>query len=332
MEPIVEQQTKSIQKSPLITAAEPHSGTVQTEQGASAGMPLFLQRSSLSHSNTFLQPTLSNTQLAIQRQSEAESATPSAIAPAASTNLNQAQEAEPTDNGSPQNSKEPKFYGLLSHSISGPLTFSPWKVGNPQEDAIGIHSPLMSVMGTVLSDTKTVSVDQYKIGFVQALVASRMTATYIDKASNPVQYLQIGVSQQPIRDSLAGSKPWTKQKDVKSLDAENGYIVTTEDRPRNIAPWQTPDRRGSLSSAEGLDYFCTWLAARHKTSGQMYYLGWGTWSVDWGSTFKAATQTGENTGNGGQAGPSGEKQGPLTPLEGDPVANDSITVKWSATP
>jgi len=267
---------------------------------------------------------------AIRRQNEPDPAAPPTQAPAVPTWPTQGQEAQPADTSS-QADGEPKLYGLLARSISGPLTFSPRAFGAQQEPGVGIHSPLMSAYGTVLANT-SVPVAQYEIGFVQALVASSMKAAYTDRDGRAVQYLQIGVSQQPIRDSAAGSKPWMKQQDVKSLDAKDGYIVNTQDRPRNMAPWQTEDRRGSLSSAEGMDYFCTWLAARHKPSGQMHYLGWGTWSVDWGSAFDAASQTGRSTGAGGQERQSGDKKGPLTPLEGDPVANDSITVQWSASP
>jgi hypothetical protein len=258
---------------------------------------------------------------AIVRQSVPTAAPPPAQAPGPTPG--------PAD--SPPQAGEPKLYGLLSRSIGGPLTYSPWALGKKQELAIAIHSPLMSATGTVLADT-SVPVADYEIGFVQALIISNMTATYTNQGGHPVAYLKIGVSQQPIRDSAAGSKPWSKRQDVKSLDAKDGYIVNTEDRPRNMAPWQTEDRSGSLSSAEGTDFFCTWLAARHKPSGKMHYLGWGTWTVDWGSTFDAARQSGKSTGAGGQEGQSGDKKGPLTPLEGDPVANDSITVKWSATP
>jgi hypothetical protein len=259
----------------------------------------------------------------IQKQSEPEPTGPTGPPPA--------QETQPMDT-SAKTRNEPKLYGLLSRSIRGPITYSPWAFGAQQEPGVGIYSPTMSATGTVLADT-SVPVADYEIGFVQMLVASRMTATYTDASGRAVEYLHIGVSQLPIRDSLAGSKPWMKQKDVKALNAPEGYIVTSEDTPRNMASWQSPNQHGRLSSAEGGEYFCTWLAARHKPSGQMHYLSWGTWTVDWGSTFDAASQTGKSTGSGGQEAQSGEKQGPLTPLEGDPVANDdAITVRWSNTP
>jgi hypothetical protein len=257
---------------------------------------------------------------AIQRQNESE--------PSAPIESIQDQETQPVDTLE-KNSREPKLYGHLSLSIRGPLTFSPWAFGKQQEPGIGIYSPMMSASGSVISDA-SVSVAEYEIGFVQAVISSRMTAKYTDRNGREVQYLKIGLSQQPIRDSSQGSKPWSKQQHVKSLDAS--YIVETDDRPRNMAVWQTPDRVGSLRSANGEEIFCTWLAARHKPSGQMYYLGWRTWMLDWDSEFDAVRQVGTNKGAGGQEGAGGDKMGLFTPLEGDPTANNSITVLWSATP
>ncbi|VVB70019.1 Uncharacterised protein [uncultured archaeon] len=269
----------------------------------------------------------SDVKAAIQRQDELGTAAPPSQTPSVPAGPIPGQEVQPADTAD----RGPKLYGLLDHSIQGPLTFAPWAFGVQQEPGIGIYSPKMSAYGTVIADT-SVQVAEYEIGFVQALIVSRMTATYIDRNGQAVQYLKIGLSQQPIRDSQKGSKPWSKQQDVRSLDTS--YIVETEDTPRNMAPWQTPapGRIGSLSSAEGTDLFCTWLAARHKRSGEMHYLGWGTWMVDWGSAFDAAKQVGRSTGAGGQKMLGGEKRGPFTPLEGDPTANNSITLQWSSSP
>jgi hypothetical protein len=312
---------------------------------SAAGMPSTPIRSELLHSpgrpldsdaRYFVEPRSSHNlgqlkshgdvKAAIQRQGEPEPTAPPSV-PAGPIPGQGAQPADTT--GVPDSG--PKLYGYLGHSIEGPLTFAPWAFGIQQELGIGIFSPKMSTCGTVIADT-SVPVAEYEIGFVQAVIASRMTATYTNRNGQAVQYLKIGLSQQPIRDSLQGSKPWSKQQDVRSLDAN--YIVETEDTPRNMAPCQTPapDRIGSLSSAEGTDFFCTWLAARHKRSKEMHYLGWGTWAVDWGSAFDAAKQVGRNTGAGGQKMLGGEKKGPFTPLEGDPTANNSITIRWSSSP
>lgn len=222
----------------------------------------------------------------------------------------------------------PLLYGLLTRYIGGPLTFAPWRLGDKQEPAIAIYSPLMTAVGTVLADT-SVPLGEYEIGFVQTLVSSRFVATYADPNGKAVQYLHLDVDPLPVRDGKKGVKPWMRQGDVKQL--KDAYVVGSEDRPRNMAYLYTPDKKGSLTKAEGLDYFCIWLAARHKPTGKVFYLGWGTWTVDWGSTFDAANETGVSAG-GGHEGHDGDKKGPLTPLEGDPVANDSIAERWSKTP
>ena len=222
----------------------------------------------------------------------------------------------------------PKLYGMISLFIDGPLSFSPWAVGAQQEPGVGIYSPKMSASGTVIADS-SVTLANYEIGFLQLLAASDMTLFY-NVPGGPTQTMHIGISPMPIRDSEAGSKPWSKAADTRSLDKD--YVVNNEDRPRNMAPWQTPDRKGKLVSGEGYDYFCTWLAARNKISGNLHALSWANWTVDWACTFDPATQTGQGTGKGGQQGPAGDGQGPLTPLTGDPIANDSIKITWRTAP
>jgi hypothetical protein len=276
-------------------------------------------------------PRVTEMTAAIRRQDDPP-AQPSPVAPAtpAPTVPTQGQAAEPADTKVP-GGPNARIYGELSLSISGPITFAAWAFGDQQVPGMGIYSPKMTATGTAISDA-SVPVAEYEMGFVQNLYTSQMTATYTDTGGRPVQYMHIGVSKLPIRDSDKGSKPWSKQGDVKSLDAKEGYIVNTEDRPRNVAPWSSDNGQGSLSKSEGSDVFCTWLAARHKQSGAMYWLGWATWSVDWACSFDATARTGKSTGKGGQEGHSGDGQGGLVPLTGDPVANESITITWTATP
>ena len=133
----------------------------------------------------------------------------------------------------------------------------------------------------------------------------------------------------PIRDSEVKDKPWSVPGDVKALSAKDGYIVNTSDRPDNWVPWRTPDGKGRLTGGKGADAFVTWLAARHKPSGAMYFLGWGYWTVDWGCSFDPVQETGKSTGAGGKAAGSGDGQGPITPLTGGAIANQSISDSWS---
>lgn len=253
---------------------------------------------------------------------------PSDQAPAttAGTNVDQA----PQSSDSMDTDREPELYGFLSRSIRGPLTFQPWWLKDTQEPVMIVNSPPMDATGTVIADNRTVNVAEYEIGFMQIVVEFSATATYIDQEGHEVQHLKFGLSREPIRDSERGSKPWMKQKDVKPLDSHEGYIVSTDDQPQIKVFCRTEDRRGRLSKLAGKDIFCTWLAARHKPTSKMYCLAWGMWTVDYGSEFDAPCSKGRSTGTGGQVGPEGGKRGPLKPLEGDPVANDSNTLEWSA--
>lgn len=72
MEPTIAPNPKPVQKSQPITSADPHLDTVNTEQGATAGMPVFLQRSSVSQATTFLQPKLTVNEPGDQYEQEAD--------------------------------------------------------------------------------------------------------------------------------------------------------------------------------------------------------------------------------------------------------------------
>ncbi len=58
MEPVASQHPKATQQSQSIASADFHLDTVNTEQGATVGMPVYLQRSNVSQPTTFLQPKL----------------------------------------------------------------------------------------------------------------------------------------------------------------------------------------------------------------------------------------------------------------------------------
>jgi hypothetical protein len=167
---------------------------------------------------------------------------------------------------------------------------------------------------------------------MQNLNLSKFTAVYVDSGNRPVQIFEAIINPLPIRDGRAGSKPWSKREAVKSLTDKDGYIVNYEDVPRNLAPWQTPDKKGTLRSSSGLDQFSTWLVARQKSTNLLIFLGYTNWMVDWTATFDFAKQTGTSTGLGGSLMSTGEGQGSFTPLKDDPVANDSITTTWGDAP
>jgi len=72
MELTIAPNPKAVQKSQPITSADPHLDTVNTEQGATAGMPVFLHRSGVSQATTFLQPKLTVNELGDQYEQEAD--------------------------------------------------------------------------------------------------------------------------------------------------------------------------------------------------------------------------------------------------------------------
>jgi hypothetical protein len=230
-------------------------------------------------------------------------------------------QAQPTNAGQ----IDTKWYGLITAYFDGPIGLA-----NYAPDNMRIFSPSFDAIGTVITDASVPTAD-YELGFMQAVIVSNLTAVYVGSDGLPSQTYQITLSKLPVRDAAdGGSKPWYSQKDVKSLD--DGYKVSTDDQPRYTVPWQTQDKQGSLSYSSGVDYFSTWLVARHKSMGTLKFLYWVAWSVDWGCSFDFATRTGTKTGVGGQVTGQGDGQGPFTPLTDDPVANDVITKTWGGPP
>jgi hypothetical protein len=218
---------------------------------------------------------------------------------------------------------------LLSPQFGGPITFAAWHT--EYGPSIALYSPQFFAAGSLFLDATKVADDEYELGFMQAVLASDMTAIYVDGAGTPVQTMHIGLGQVPVRDSEGGAGPWMRQRDVISINRENG-ATQTADTPRNLAPWQTPDKQGTLHASTGQDTFCTWLVLRHKAAGRLTALNWVCWNVDWGSAFEHATQKGTSTGGGGSVMGSGEGQGPFLPQTGSPVANDIVKITWGGPP
>ncbi|MCA9190851.1 MAG: hypothetical protein KDB03_03775 [Planctomycetales bacterium] len=214
----------------------------------------------------------------------------------------------------------------ITPTLNDPLSYNPWM--DPElGECVAISGPILKIDGTVNPVASIVPAD-YEIGFMQALLQSKMTADYVDGEGRKNWQFEIGESQLPVRDSEKGAKPWMKQSAFKSLAAPDGRNVHAEDRPRNIVPWESQDKKGRLVSATGSDSFVTWLVARHKKENTVTALCFTVWSIDWASAFDFKTRRGRQSGIGGMLGPKGTGDGPLAPLTGDPTANDSITIHW----
>ncbi|MCA9127874.1 MAG: hypothetical protein KDB22_12345 [Planctomycetales bacterium] len=211
-------------------------------------------------------------------------------------------------------------------TLSDPLTYNPWM--DPQlGECVAISGPILKIDGSV-NPLPTINAADYEIGFMQAVVQSKMTANYADSQGKIIWQFEIGESQLPIRDSQTGVKPWMKKDASKSLSAADGRKVHAEDRPRNIVPWESKDKLGKLISADGSDVFVTWLVARNKKDSSITALRYTVWNIDWSSAFDFASKRGRPAGGGGTLGQSGEGNGPLAPLTSESTANESITLNW----
>ena len=64
-----------------------------------------------------------------------------------------------------------------------------------------------------------------------------------------------------------------------------------------------------------------------RITGDITYLNWTTWGIDWGATYDFSAKSGTSTG-GGKFGSKGEGKGSETPVLVNPVANDAAKVRW----
>lgn len=220
---------------------------------------------------------------------------------------------------------------IWTPSVTNPPSIVPFMTGvfGPSTGrGIAIFGPKFVTTGTVEPDA-TISLDDFELGLIQNLISSSMVATYVDSAGKPTWTMTISERSLPIRDSRAASAPWMNANAVKSLGAVGGKTVTAEDRPRNVAPWQTKDQKGTLVSTTGADLFATWLAVRHKTTKEFTMLASATWSVDWSCSFDFKAERGTVLGRGDLRSQGDEGQGPFTPITDGKIANDEITIKWT---
>ena len=220
-------------------------------------------------------------------------------------------------------------------TIINPISCVPYEsnaFGPPPVSGVSVYGAMFTVTGIVDPDA-TIPLDDFELGILQAVIDSRMTAVYVDGGGRPTWTLTISQRTLPIRDSDADTPVWAKKTAVKSLNAPDGKKVDLEDRPRNVVPWQTKDKKGTLVSSSGADVYCTWLAARQKSTGTFTFLCWAVWSLDWGCTFDFINDKGTaTTGKGVITGRGDDGQGPQTPITGGKIANDEVTLTWTGPP
>jgi hypothetical protein len=108
--------------------------------------------------------------------------------------------------------------------ITNPTTCNPYDsnaFGPPAVLGVALYGPKFEATGIVDPDT-TVPLDDCEPGFLQAVVASEMTAVYLDAGGRPPWTLTISERTLPVGDSDDETSAWVKIKDVKSLNAPDG--------------------------------------------------------------------------------------------------------------
>ena len=163
----------------------------------------------------------------------------------------------------------------------------------------------------------------FEIGFVQTLTASMMEAVYTDDSGGQRRILESTVQRLPVRDSQ-GATPWTGPEAVKELSSTK--TVHFEDRPNNIMPWQSLDKRVTLRSSTGSDKFITFFIARHKRTGQVTVLARAKWQTSWEYSFDFSKEQATPVGNDGAMGDVNTGPGPEQPILGGDTANGTLKV------
>jgi hypothetical protein len=141
-----------------------------------------------------------------------------------------------------------------------------------------------------------IDVSDFEIGFVQTLTESMMEALYTDDAGGQRRIFESTVQRVPVRDSK-GAIPWTGPDGVKELAASK--TVHFEDRPSNVVPWQSADKRVTLRSSSGSDKFTLFFIARQKSTRAVTILARVSWQTSWEYAFnfaadKLATPVGQD--------------------------------------
>ena len=199
--------------------------------------------------------------------------------------------------------------------------------GGSGVDGMAIFGQRFEVSAAVDPDA-SIKRDEFEIGILQTLLESSMTAFYVNADVTANWQLVITETKLPIRDSENDSPMWVSSKAVIPLAATGATKLDFGDRPRNVMPWQTKDKKGTLVRTIGEDKFSTWLAARHKATDKLTMINWATWTVNWSAEFDFKAGTGKVLGNGVLTGFE-DGGGAHSPVTGGVIANKSVVLKWT---
>lgn len=171
----------------------------------------------------------------------------------------------------------------------------------------------------------------WQAGFLQTVTASRLAFDYQDSANAHLFFLVFRLAG-PTRDGLpGGTPPWYHPSSTLTFATTNSTLhPSMNDAPGVQPPWTITGTTGTvahLASSSGKDQFGSWLVVRQMSTGNISYLNWDTWEIDWAANYNATAKTGAPTGAGATITGQGAGQGAVTPVLVDPVANTSTIVE-----
>ena len=208
--------------------------------------------------------------------------------------------------------------------MSGALQISD-EPGTPAPGGVTITSQPYSASGDVTaSGGSNTNAGDWQAGFMQTVVSSNKNLDYRDASDTHVAYMKLALPG-PHRDGIAGIEPWYDDNTVRDFATTNSTVTPEMSDAPGVAgvPWSLSlgATTASLRASSGKDEYCSWLMVRHKSTGDITYLNWDTWEIDWTATYDPVAKTGSGSGTGCRVTGKGAGQGSVTPLTKDPVAN-----------
>jgi hypothetical protein len=206
--------------------------------------------------------------------------------------------------------------------------------GSPGAGTVHVYSQDYRASGDVTaSGGRNRDAADWEAGFLQTAISKNLDFDYQDASNTHVAYLRVTLPGGAHRDGDRGIIPWYGNETVRDFPSASSTVTPSmSDRPgQEHIPWQVTEpvsgNTGKLKASTGTDEFCSWLVVRQKSTGNLTYLNWDTWEVDWGATYDPVAKTGSGTGAGCRVIDKGEGKGAVTPILVDPVANGSHKVE-----
>ncbi|MFO0749460.1 MAG: hypothetical protein U1F43_27895 [Myxococcota bacterium] len=139
---------------------------------------------------------------------------------------------------------------------------------------------------------------QYDVGFIQTVLGVERKFHYSGKPAG--KRYRLHSIPGDTRDAHEGiPAPWYDHQRKVVDDTDKAFNVKMDDGPEARLDWDTGSPQLNdvqrLRESEGKDRFCSWIIARPRKGGDIIYIAWAEWEVDWGATYDAKAKTGQPT-------------------------------------